>query len=85
MVLSKTKLKKLKRIFIRRFKTDTYPGRCGVATHPVTAKIIDHTREGRIAPLRYGDIFQREDEIRLECAHCRDLVGNGNIFISIVC
>lgn len=45
---------------------DTHPGRGGVATHPVTAKVINHAGEHRVPTLSDGDVLQGVEEIRLQ-------------------
>lgn len=45
---------------------DTHPGSGGVATHPVTAKIIHDTRESCVSTLSDGNVFQRVQEIWLQ-------------------
>lgn len=45
---------------------DTHPGSGGVATHPVTAKVVHDTRERRIPALSDGYVFQRVQEIWLQ-------------------
>lgn len=45
---------------------DTHPGSGGVATHPVTTKVIHHACEHRVSALRDRHILQRIQEVRLQ-------------------
>jgi hypothetical protein len=45
---------------------DTHPGSGGVATHPVTTKVIDHTREHRVSALSDSHVLQWVQEVRLQ-------------------
>lgn len=45
---------------------DTHPGSGGVATHPVTAKVIHNAGEHRVSTLGDGHVLQRVQKIRLQ-------------------
>lgn len=45
---------------------DTHPGSGGVATHPVTAQVIDYAGEHRVSPLRDCHVLQWVQEVRLQ-------------------
>lgn len=50
---------------------DTHPGSGGVATHPITSQVIDHTREHGVAALRDCHVLQRVKKVWLQAEGCK--------------